>query len=51
MADDRPQDFAEIPAYLASLDLGYRFYLGHATIFESETALRRRSRTRVLRAG
>ena len=35
----RLQDFAEIPGYLASLDLGYHFYLGNATIFESETVL------------
>jgi FkbM family methyltransferase len=35
----RLQDFAEIPEYLASLNLGYRFFLGHATIFESETVL------------
>lgn len=48
----RPQDFAEIPGYLASLDLGYRFYLGHATIFESETVLFAGvPGTRVLRAG
>jgi FkbM family methyltransferase len=35
----RLQDYAEIPGYLASLDLGYRFYLGNATIFERETVL------------
>jgi FkbM family methyltransferase len=35
----RLHDFVEIPDYLASLDLGYRFYLGNATIFESETVL------------
>lgn len=39
----RLQDFAEIPAYLAALGLGYRFYLGNATIFESETILFARS--------
>lgn len=46
---DRPQlaialyhslhDFAEIPRWIADLNLGYRFYLGHETIFDAETIL------------
>lgn len=32
-------DFYEIHAYLKSLDLGYRFYLRHATIHAEETVL------------
>jgi len=32
-------DFAEIPEYLDSLGLGYRFYLKNATIFECEVVL------------
>ncbi len=33
------EDFYEIPAYLQSLGLGYRFYLRHATIHAEETVL------------
>ena len=46
---DRPQlaialyhslnDFVEIPRWIADLNLGYRFYLGHETIFDAETIL------------
>ena len=32
-------DFFEIPLYLRSLELGYRFYLGHYTIHAEETVL------------
>ncbi len=32
-------DFFEIPLYLQGLNLGYRFYLGHYTIFAEETVL------------
>lgn len=32
-------DFFEIPEYIESLNLGYRFYLHHATIFTEETVL------------
>ena len=32
-------DLVEIPRYLASLDLGYRFYLDHFTIHAEETIL------------
>jgi FkbM family methyltransferase len=32
-------DFFEIPLYLHGLSLGYRFYLGHYTIFAEETVL------------
>ena len=32
-------DFFEIPLYLQSLNLGYRFYLGHYTIYTEETVL------------
>lgn len=32
-------DFVHIPQYLHSLNLGYKFYLGHYTIFEEETIL------------
>jgi hypothetical protein len=35
----KPEDFWTIPDFLQSLDLGYRFYLGHYTIFEYETVL------------
>jgi len=33
------EDFWTIPDFLQSLGLGYRFYLGHYTIFEYETVL------------
>jgi FkbM family methyltransferase len=33
------QDFVRIPEWLASLDLGYKFYLDHFTIHEEETVL------------
>ncbi|MFC4161003.1 FkbM family methyltransferase [Chitinimonas lacunae] len=32
-------DYISIPQYLASLDLGYRFYLDHYTIHQEETVL------------
>ncbi len=32
-------DFIDIPAYLDSLNLGYKFYLDHFTIYRSETVL------------
>ena len=35
----KPDDFDTIPRYLASLDLGYRFYLDHHTIYQNETVL------------
>jgi FkbM family methyltransferase len=34
-----PQDVETIPRYLAGLDLGYRFYLDHHTIYSNETVL------------
>ncbi|MGB2091997.1 MAG: FkbM family methyltransferase [Akkermansiaceae bacterium] len=33
------EDFWTIPQYLEELDLGYRFYLRHFTIFQGETVL------------
>lgn len=33
------EDFCVIPAYINSLELGYEFYLGHATIHAEETVL------------
>ncbi len=35
----KPGDFVNIPAYLASLDIGYQFFLGHFTIHAEETVL------------
>jgi FkbM family methyltransferase len=35
----KPDDFDTIPRYLAGLDLGYRFYLDHHTIYQNETVL------------
>jgi FkbM family methyltransferase len=35
----RVEDFKEIPRYIHSLNLGYRFYLGHFTIHAEETVL------------
>ena len=35
----RPEDFHDIPAYLDSLNLGYRFYLNHHYVNEWETVL------------
>jgi len=35
----KPDDFDSIPRYLAGLDLGYRFYLDHHTIYQNETVL------------
>jgi FkbM family methyltransferase len=35
----KPDDFETIPRYLAELDLGYRFYLDHHTIYQNETVL------------
>lgn len=32
-------DFCDVPAYLKSLNLGYKFYLHHATIHNEETVL------------
>ncbi len=32
-------DFVGVPAWLRDLEVGYRFYLGHNTIFEHETVL------------
>jgi FkbM family methyltransferase len=34
-----PQDVETIPRYLAGLDLDYRFYLDHHTIYQNETVL------------
>lgn len=34
-----PNDFSEIPAYIDSLKLNYKFYLGHYTPFSAETVL------------
>ena len=34
-----PEDVETIPRYLAGLDLGYRFYLDHHTIYQNETVL------------
>lgn len=33
------EDFEVIPKFISGLDLGYKFYLSHATIFEEETML------------
>lgn len=35
----RDADFVDIPRYLRNLDLGYRFYLDHFTIYGEETVL------------
>lgn len=35
----KPDDFETIPRWLAELDLGYKFYLGHHTIYQNETVL------------
>ncbi|MET0622614.1 MAG: FkbM family methyltransferase [Pyrinomonadaceae bacterium] len=35
----REEDFAEIPAYINSLGLGYEFYLEHFTVYACETIL------------
>lgn len=35
----KPDDYKTIPRYLAGLDLNYRFYLEHHTIFNNETVL------------
>ncbi|HXA38380.1 MAG TPA: FkbM family methyltransferase [Phenylobacterium sp.] len=35
----RPEDFTEIPRYIDSLDLGYKFYLEHHTLYGNETVL------------
>ncbi len=32
-------DYVQIPRWIAELNLGYRFYLGHETIFDAETIL------------
>jgi len=34
-----PEDIETIPRYLAGLDLGYRFFLEHHTIYNNETVL------------
>lgn len=39
-------DFVAIQEYLASLDLGYKFYIDHYTIHHEETVLYARSETR-----
>jgi FkbM family methyltransferase len=33
------EDFADIPRWIANLDLGYKFYLGHYSIHEEETVI------------
>jgi FkbM family methyltransferase len=35
----KPDDLAVLPAYLNSLELGYRFRLGHTTMHDEETVL------------
>jgi FkbM family methyltransferase len=35
----KPDDFQTIPRWLTELDLGYKFYLGHHTIYQNETVL------------
>jgi FkbM family methyltransferase len=35
----KPDDLVSIPAYLAGLDVGYRFRLGHTTMHAEETVL------------
>lgn len=35
----RVEDFYTIPQWISSLDLGYRFYIGHYTIHKEETIL------------
>lgn len=35
----KPEDIETIPRYLAGLNLGYRFYLDHHTIYNNETVL------------
>lgn len=35
----KDEDFVEIPQYLESLNLGYKFYLDHFTVYRSETIL------------
>jgi len=35
----KPDDFETIPKYLAGLNLGYKFYLEHHTIYQNETVL------------
>jgi hypothetical protein len=35
----RPDDFQAIPRYLESLNLGYRYYLDHHTLYQNETVL------------
>jgi FkbM family methyltransferase len=35
----KPEHFVEIPEFLESLDLGYRFYLDHFTTYMEETVL------------
>jgi FkbM family methyltransferase len=35
----RPEDFTDIPRYIDSLNLGYKFYLEHHTLYQNETVL------------
>ena len=35
----KPEHFIEVPQFLESLDLGYRFYLDHFTTYMEETVL------------
>jgi hypothetical protein len=35
----KPEDFYEIPEFLAGLGAGYRLYMDHYTIHEEETVL------------
>lgn len=41
----KPEDYYEIPDYIKSLDLGYKFYLDHHTIYQEETVLYARVET------
>jgi hypothetical protein len=41
----KDSDFVEMPGYLEGLNLGYRFYLDHFTIYGEETVLFATART------
>jgi len=41
----KDSDFIDIPKYLANLDLGYKFYLDHFTVYKNETVLYACART------